>query len=81
MRHGQLYQKRMARAYNRTVRPRRFKVGQLVLKRILPHQIEAKGKFSPNWQGLFIVKKVLPNGALYLTDVEGKMIEMDINAE
>nr|XP_033508993.1 uncharacterized protein LOC117273892 [Nicotiana tomentosiformis] len=32
---------------------------------------EAKGKFAPNWKEPFIVTKVLPNGALYLTDIEG----------
>ncbi|KAF3615407.1 hypothetical protein FXO37_35515 [Capsicum annuum] len=79
--HGQLYQRRMDRAYNKKVRPRNFEVGQLVLRRILPHQVKAKGKFSPNWQGPFVVKKVLPNGALYLTDIEGKMAEMAINAD
>ncbi|PHU24409.1 hypothetical protein BC332_09516 [Capsicum chinense] len=79
--HGQLYQRRMARVYNKKVRPRNFEVGQLVLRRILPHQVKAKGKFSPNWQGPFIVKKVLPNGALYLTDTKGKMAEMAINAD
>jgi len=79
--HGQLYQKRMARAYNKKVRPRRFEEGQLVLRRILPHQAEVKGKFSPNWKGPFIVKKVLSNGALYLADIEGKMTEMVINAD
>ncbi|PHT44216.1 hypothetical protein CQW23_18241 [Capsicum baccatum] len=79
--HGQLYQKRMARAYNKKVRPRHFEVGQLVLKYILPHQVEAKGKFSSNWQGPFIVKKVLPNGDLYLTDIEGKMVKMAINVD
>ncbi|XP_070040020.1 uncharacterized protein [Nicotiana tomentosiformis] len=62
--------KRMARAYNKKVRPQKFEVGQLVLKRILPHQAEAKGKFAPNWKGTFIVTMVLPNGALYLTDIE-----------
>ncbi|XP_047261077.1 uncharacterized protein LOC124894443 isoform X2 [Capsicum annuum] len=45
------------------------------------HQVESKGKFSQNWQGPFIVKKVLPNGALYLTDIEGKMAEMAINVD
>lgn len=35
--HGQLYQQRMERAYNKKVRPRKFEVGQLVLRRILPH--------------------------------------------
>ncbi|XP_070017711.1 uncharacterized protein [Nicotiana sylvestris] len=47
--HGQLYQQRIARAYNKKVRPRKFEVRQLVLRRILPHWVEAKGKFTPNW--------------------------------
>ncbi|KAF3635468.1 hypothetical protein FXO38_24623 [Capsicum annuum] len=72
--HGQLYQRRMARVYNKKVRPRNFEVGQLVLRRILPHQVVAKGKFSPNRQRPFAVKKVLPNRALYLTDIEGSML-------
>nr|XP_018624550.1 uncharacterized protein LOC104090963 [Nicotiana tomentosiformis] len=46
--HGQLYQKRMARAYNKKVRTWKFEVVQLVLKCILPYQAEAKGKFAPN---------------------------------
>ncbi|XP_070029080.1 uncharacterized protein [Nicotiana sylvestris] len=49
--HGQLYQQRISRAYNKKVRPRNFEVGQLVLRRILPHHQEAKGKFAPNWKG------------------------------
>ncbi|XP_070036517.1 uncharacterized protein [Nicotiana tomentosiformis] len=73
--------KRMERSYNKKVRPRKFEVGQLVLKRILPHQAEAKGKFTPNWQGPFIMTKVLPNGALYLTDIEGKCVDMAINSD
>ncbi|XP_070013260.1 uncharacterized protein [Nicotiana sylvestris] len=77
--HGQLYQQRMARAYNKKVRPQKFAVGQLVLRRILPHQAEAKGKFAPNWQGPFVVTRVLSNGALYLTDIEGKYVGMAIN--
>ena len=32
--HGQLYQKRMTRAYDKKVRPRQFQEGELVLKRI-----------------------------------------------
>ncbi|XP_070025729.1 uncharacterized protein [Nicotiana sylvestris] len=79
--HGQLYQKRMARAYNKKVRPRKFKVGQQVLKRILPYQAKAKSKFAPNWQGSFIVTRVLSNGALYLTDIEGKCVDMTINSD
>ncbi|XP_019235452.1 PREDICTED: uncharacterized protein LOC109215798 [Nicotiana attenuata] len=78
---GQLYQQRMARAYNKKVHPRYFGVGQLILKRILPHKVEAKGKFAPNWQGPYIIKKVLPKRALHLVDEEGWVPDMTINAD
>ncbi|XP_070025782.1 uncharacterized protein [Nicotiana sylvestris] len=48
--HSQLYQNRMSRAFNKRVNPRQFAPEQLVVKKIFPHQDEAKGKFSPNWQ-------------------------------
>ncbi|KAF3664243.1 hypothetical protein FXO38_10221 [Capsicum annuum] len=38
--HGQLYQYRMIRTFNKKVRAQTFKVGQLILKRIFPHQEE-----------------------------------------
>ena len=71
----------MARAYNKKVRPRNFEVGQLIVKRILPHQDEAKGKFAPNWQGPDVIKQVLSKGALQLADMEGKAIDTVVNAD
>ncbi|XP_070017813.1 uncharacterized protein [Nicotiana sylvestris] len=79
--HGQLYQQRMAHAYNKKVRPRNFEVGQLVLRRILPHHQEVKGKFAPNWKGPYIIRKILPRGALYLGDIEGNDPEIAVNAD
>ncbi|XP_015075053.1 uncharacterized protein LOC107018970 [Solanum pennellii] len=63
------------------VRPGNFEVGQLVLKRILPHQDEAKGNFAPNWQGPYVIKQVLSKGALKLADMEGKAIDTIVNAD
>ena len=71
----------MAHAYNKKVHPRHFEVGQLVLKRVLPHQEEAKGKFSPNWLGPYLIKEVLAKEALHLTDVEGKITGIIVNAD
>ncbi|XP_070008344.1 uncharacterized protein [Nicotiana sylvestris] len=79
--HGQLYQQRMARASNKKVRPRNYEVGQLVLRRILPHHQEAKGKFAPNWKGPYIIKKILPRGALYVGDIKGNDLEAAVNAD
>ncbi|XP_070007529.1 uncharacterized protein [Nicotiana sylvestris] len=79
--HGQLYQQIMACSYNKKVRPRNFEVGQLVLRRILPHHQEAKGKFAPNWKGPYIIRKILPRGSLYLGDTEGNDPETAVNAD
>ncbi|XP_059310446.1 uncharacterized protein LOC132061813 [Lycium ferocissimum] len=79
--HGQLYQNRMAKAFNKKVRPRQFKSGQLVLKRIFPHQNEAKGKFAPNWQGSYMVHRVLTGGALILAEMDGEVWPKAINAD
>ena len=79
--HGQLYQQRMIRAFNKKVRVRTFEVGQLVLKRIFPHQEEYKGKFAPNWQGPYMVHKVLSRGALVLAEMDGRVWRKAINSD
>ena len=71
----------MARAYNKKVRPRNFEVGQLVVKRILPHQDEAKGKFAPNWQGPYVINQVLSKGAFQLAYKEEKEINTNVTAD
>ncbi|XP_059314856.1 uncharacterized protein LOC132065462 [Lycium ferocissimum] len=79
--HGQLYQQRMARAFNKHVRTRVFQIGQLVLKRIFPNQEEYKGKFAPNWQGPYMVRKVLSGGAVVLAEMDGQEWPRAINSD
>ncbi|TMW95431.1 hypothetical protein EJD97_008841 [Solanum chilense] len=59
-----------------------FEIGQLVLRRIFPHQDEYKEKFSPNWQGPYMVRIVLSVGALVLLEMDGitwpKLINSDV---
>ena len=71
----------MARAFNKKVKPRHFSPGQLVLKRIFPNQDEAKGKFSPNLQGPYIVSQVLTGGALILAEMDGEVWPKPINSD
>ena len=77
--HGQLYQKRMMRAYNKKVWPRQFKEGGLVLKKILPNKQDPRGKWALNWQGLYVLKKVFSRGALTLTEMDGDELLSPIN--
>ncbi|XP_070031656.1 uncharacterized protein [Nicotiana tomentosiformis] len=79
--HGQLYQNTMSKAFNKKVKLRQFTPGQLVLKRIFPHQDEAKGKFSPNWQGPYMVHRVLIGGSLILAAIDVEIWPKPINSD
>ncbi|XP_052481430.1 uncharacterized protein LOC128035548 [Gossypium raimondii] len=81
IRHGQMYQKRMMRAYNKKVRPREFREGDLVLKKILPMQKDSRGKWMPNWEGPYIVKKAFSGGTLILCEMDGKSLPNPVNAD
>ncbi|KAI5442238.1 hypothetical protein KIW84_011344 [Lathyrus oleraceus] len=79
--HGQLYQQRMKRAFGRKVRPRVYYVGDMVLKRILPPQNDRRGKWTPHYEGPFVVKKVFSGGALLLTTMDGEDFPSPVNAD
>ena len=79
--HGQLYQKRMMRAHDKKIRSRQFQEGELVLKRILQNRQDPHGKWSPNWEGPYVVKKAFSRGALILIEMDGKEFPGPINAD
>ena len=79
--HGQLYQKRMMRAHDKKIWPRQFQKGELVLKRIPQNRQNPRGKWSPNWEGPYIVKKAFLGGALILPKMDGKEFSSPINAD
>ena len=70
--HGQLYQKRMMRAHDKRIRPRHFQEGELVLKRIPQNRQDPRRKWSPNWEGPYVVKKAFSKRALILTEMDEK---------
>ncbi|XP_061359320.1 uncharacterized protein LOC133303422 [Gastrolobium bilobum] len=79
--HGQLYQSRMAKAFKKKVRPREFRSGDLVLKKIFPNQEDARGKWAPNYDGPYVVKHAFSGGALILQDMEGQELRRPINTD
>ena len=81
MYHSQLYQKRIARAYNRKIKPGKIKEGDLVLKLTKSIMTDPRGKFKPNWEGPYLVKKLFSKGAVTLSDLEGNDFREPINLE
>ncbi|RVW80496.1 Retrovirus-related Pol polyprotein from transposon 17.6 [Vitis vinifera] len=69
--HVQAYQRKMARAFKKRVKPRPLQKGDLVL-RILRGLIgDPRGKFRPSWSGPYVIRELTPEGAAWLTDLDG----------
>ena len=76
------YQRRTARYYNQKVKPRSYKPRDLVLKKLLPaRKNPAHGKLGPNWEGPYIVTRVIKPGNYELQTEEGKILSHTWNAK
>ena len=49
--HGQMYQKRMIKAFNKRIKHRVYQDGDLVIKRIILPQGDPRGKWTPTYEG------------------------------
>src|ERR1051325_5078967 len=79
--HGQIYQKRMIRAFNKKVKHREYQVGDLVVKRIILPQGDPRGKWTPAYEGPFVVKTVFSGGAMILSTVDGEDFTHPVKAD
>ena len=77
--HTQIYQRRISRAFNKKVKPRKIKAGDMVLKQSREIVFNPRGKFRPNWEGPYLVKIVLPKGAARILDLEGNEFTEPVN--
>jgi len=78
---GRLYQTRMKTTFDKKVRPREFKEGELVLKRRVSQQPDPRGKSTPNYKGPYVVKKAFSGGVLILTHMDGAELPNPVNAD
>ncbi|KAK1678627.1 hypothetical protein QYE76_039475 [Lolium multiflorum] len=74
---------RVARAYNKKVRPKEFQVGDLVWEAVLPlgTKDKAYGKWSPNWHGPYKVIQVLKGNAYMLDQLDGVKFPVAVNGQ
>ena len=76
------YQRKTARYYDQKVKPRSYTPGDLVLKKLLPvRKNPTHGKLGPNWEGPYIVSRVVKPGNYKLQTKEGKILSHSWNAE
>jgi hypothetical protein len=72
---------KVARAYNKKVKPKELQVGDLVWEAVLPLGTKeaAYGKWSPNWHGPYRVDQVLPGNAYMLEELDGVKFPVAVN--
>ena len=56
--HGQAYQNRMIKAFNKKFRRQEYQVEDLVVKRIILSQGHLRGKLTPTYEGPFVIKNM-----------------------
>jgi hypothetical protein len=72
---------RVAKYYNKKVKVKQFAEGDLVWKALLPigTKYSAFGKWSPNWEGPFLVVRCTPVNAYILKTLLGEEFTAAIN--
>ena len=76
------YHRNTMRYYDQRVKPRSYKPGDLVLKKLLPTRKDpAHGKLGPNWEGPYIVSRIIRHGNYELQTEKGKTLPHSWNSE
>ena len=72
---------RVARAYNKNVRPKSFQVGELFWKTILPLGMKSNkfGKWSPAWEGPYKIVKVIFENSYMVETLQGERLPRALN--
>ena len=71
----------MIRAFNKKVKRRVYQVGDLVVKRIILPQGDPRGKWTPTYEGPFVVKTVFSRGTMILSTMDGEDFPHPVNAD
>jgi hypothetical protein len=74
---------KVARAYNKKVKPKEFQVGDLVWEAVLPLGTKdaAYGKWYPNWHGPCRVDQVLYENACMPEELDGVKFPVAVNGQ
>ena len=76
------YHRKTTRYYDQRVKPMSYKQDDLVLKNLLPARKDpSHGKLGPNWEGPYIISRIIRPGYYELQTEKGKTLPHSWNAE
>ena len=79
--HVRVYQRKMAHAFKKWVKPRLIHRGDLVLKVIRRLIRDHRGKFKPNWSGPYFIRELILEGTAWLMDLDGNRFSEPTNVD
>jgi len=68
-------------AFDKKVRPCKFSEGDLVLKKVSQAQKDHRGKWAPNYEGPFVMKKAFSRRALLLASMDDEELPSPMNSD
>lgn len=71
----------LKKAFDKKINPRLFEEGNLVLRKILPIHKYLRGKWTPNYEGPYIVKKTFSGRALIIKTMDGAELPRPMNSD
>ena len=71
----------MIKTFNKKVRCQVYQVGDLVIKRIILPKGDPRGKWTPTYEGPFMIKNIFSGGAMILTIMDGDDLPHPVNAD
>ena len=69
------------RVFNKTMKPRNLKEGDLVLKVLRDETFDPRGKMTPRWSSPFNIKKIVSGCSTRIIDLDGEEILRPINMD
>ena len=79
--HVRAYQRKMASAFKKRVKPRPLQKGDLVLKVIRGLIRDLREKLRPNWSGPYFIRELTLEGAAWLMDLDGNRFSEPTNVD
>ena len=71
----------MIKVFYKKIKRQEYRVGDLVIKRIILPQGDPRGKWTPTYEGLFVVKNIFSGGAMILITMDGDDLPHPVNAD
>ena len=71
----------MIKVFNKKVRCQVYQAGELVIQPIILPQGDPRGKWTPTYEGSFMIKKTFSSGAMIHTTMDGEDFPQPVNAE